>query len=71
MPPDQRPSGAPIYRLMVEPSPDNGLKAPSQIMVDKVVALPRTKCGPVVGHLEPATMTAFGQMLSVVMGVAD
>lgn len=62
---------APIYRMMVEPSPGNGLKAPSQVMVDKVVALPRAKCGPVVGHLEPAAMTALGQLLSVVLGLAD
>lgn len=62
---------APIYRLTVEASARNGLKTTSQVMIDKIVALPRAKCGPVVGRLEPPTLMALGQMLSVVMGLAD
>ena len=62
---------APIFRLTVEPSPQNGLKVPSQIMMDKIVALPREKCGPVIGHLDAPAVMALGQMLSVVLGLAD
>ncbi len=32
---------APLYRLSMEPTDANGLKAPSQVMVDKIVAMPR------------------------------
>lgn len=44
---------APLYRLTLEPAPGNGLKAVSQVMVDKVLAYPRAKCGPVIGRLSP------------------
>jgi mRNA interferase MazF len=62
---------APFYRLTVEPSERNGLKAVSQIMVDKVTPCPRTKCGPVIGHLWPHEMFALNSMLSVMIGLAD
>ena len=39
---------APIFRLSLDPSPDNGLRVPSQIMVDRILALPRDKCGAVI-----------------------
>jgi mRNA interferase MazF len=42
---------APLYRLALEPAATNGLKAVSQVMIDKVLAYPRGKCGPVIGHL--------------------
>ena len=62
---------APLYRLTVEPTPGNGLKAVSQVMVDKVMAYPRAKCGPVIGHLSGANMLALNNMLSVMIGLAD
>lgn len=42
---------APFYRLALEPTETNGLKAPSQVMVDKILAYPRTKCSAVIGRL--------------------
>ena len=62
---------APLYRLTVEPTAGNGLKVVSQVMVDKVMAYPRTKCGPVIGHLSGAHMLALNTMLSVMIGLAD
>jgi mRNA interferase MazF len=62
---------APMYRLSVQPSAANGLRAESQIMVDKVFALRRDKCGPVFGHLEQDAMVARNRMLALVMGIAD
>jgi mRNA interferase MazF len=62
---------APLYRLQIEPSAANGLKATSQVMVDKIVALPREKCGDVIGRVDEATLIALNHMLSVVIGIAD
>jgi mRNA interferase MazF len=62
---------APFYRLTVEPHPDNGLKAPSQVMIDKILAFPRGKCGPVIGRLLPHEMLALNNLLSVMIGLAD
>lgn len=62
---------APIYRLSVEPTPGNGLHAISQIMVDKILAVRRAKCGERIGALEPELMVRLNHMLSVMVGLAD
>ncbi len=62
---------APLYRLSIEPSDANGLKAPSQVMIDKLVAIPRKKCGRVIGRLNESERIALNHMLAVVVGVAD
>jgi mRNA interferase MazF len=62
---------APLYRLLIAPTKRNGLKTTSQIMVDKIVALPREKCGPVIGAIDQGALIALNHMLSVVIGLAD
>jgi mRNA interferase MazF len=62
---------APLYRLQIEPADANGLKAPSQVMVDKVIAMPREKCGRVIGRIDETALIALNHMLSVVIGLAD
>ncbi len=62
---------APLYRLQIEPSAANGLKAPSQVMVDKIVAMPREKCGAVIGRIDDLSLIALDHMLSVIIGLAD
>jgi mRNA interferase MazF len=61
----------PLYRLTVEPTDANGLKASSQVMVDKILAFPRDKCGAVIGHLAREDVLALNAMLSVMIGIAD
>jgi mRNA interferase MazF len=60
-----------FYRLTVEPAEINGLKVPSQVMIDKIFAYPRAKCGPVMGRLSSADMLMLNNMLSVMIGLAD
>jgi len=62
---------APLYRLTIEPSPANGLKALSQVMVDKIMAYPRVKCGPTIGRLSGPQLLVLNNMLSVMIGLAD
>jgi mRNA interferase MazF len=62
---------APLYRLQIEPNPANGLKATSQVMVDKIVAMPREKCGRAIGRIDETALIALNHMLSVVIGLAD
>lgn len=62
---------APLYRLQIEPNAANGRKAPSQAMVDKIVAMPREKCGAVMGGIDDANVIALDRMLSVIIGHAD
>ena len=62
---------APLFRLSIEPSETNGLKLPSQIMVDKILAIRREKCGEVIGRIDESALIALNHMLSVVIGIAD
>lgn len=62
---------APLLRLTVEPSIENNLKVTSQVMVDKILAFPRRKCGKVIGRLNNAELLALDQLLSVMFGLAD
>ncbi len=61
---------APLYRLTIAPTPENGLKTVSQGMVDQVLAYPRAKCGPVMEHLTTAEILVLNTMLSVMIGLA-
>jgi mRNA interferase MazF len=40
-------------------------------MVEKIVALPREKCGAKIGRLDESKLIALNHMLSVVIGIAD
>ena len=42
---------APLFRLLISPNNKNGLKYPSQIMVDKVTTLPQEKIRQKIGFL--------------------
>jgi mRNA interferase MazF len=44
---------APLVRLPVQPTTRNGLKKPSQLMIDKLFTVPLSSLGKVVGQLEP------------------
>ncbi len=61
---------APLFRLTVEPSPGNGLKARSQIMVDRTATLPRDKVGQTIGRVDHRTMVAVNRALAVFLGIA-
>lgn len=43
-------------RLSVQPTPSNGLRKPSQLMIDKLFTVPMAVIGAVIGVLEPAAM---------------
>jgi mRNA interferase MazF len=62
---------APLYRLDIPLEPATGLRAPSQIMIDKIAAVRRSRCGAPIGRLDAATLAALGRSLTVMIGVAD
>ena len=47
---------ASLVRIAVEPSRRNGLRKPSQLMVDKLFTVPTEAVGGVVGQLEPQVL---------------
>ena len=62
---------APYYRVSLDPDEQHGLRAQSQVMVDKILAVPRSKCGPVIGSIGETALAALNQMLVVMIGLAD
>ena len=62
---------APLFRLTVEPTPANGLRTRSQIMIDKIVALRRERIGETIGRLDAETMVRVNRSLAMWMGLGD
>ena len=61
---------APLLRITLQPSADNGLLKPSQVMVDKALTVKRDKLGPAFGHIEADTMVEVERCLAVFLGIA-
>ena len=55
-------------RVVVQVSEENGLRQISQVMVEKASTLPRSKAGPVIGHLSAADMNAVNRALALFLG---
>jgi len=62
---------APAFRVGVEPTDDNGLKAASQIMVDKVVTVRASRVARVVGRLDDESLLRLNRTLAFVLGLAE
>ncbi len=60
---------APLIRIPVAPSQENGLRNPSQIMVDKAAPMRREKIGARIGVLDPETLVRLNRSLAVVFGL--
>lgn len=60
----------PLFRIPAGPSPETGLRKPSQVMVDKPQSVPREKVGAVIGHLDDETRLAVDRALAVFLGFA-
>ncbi len=62
---------APAVRITVEPAAANGLTRVSQIMVDKIVAVPVARIGKVIGRLDDETMLRLNRTLAFVVGLGE
>lgn len=61
----------PLYRLSLPADTTTGLREPSQVMVDKIMAVRRDRCGEPIGRVEPAALLALNRLLALVIGLAD
>jgi mRNA interferase MazF len=62
---------APLFRIRVAPSPENGLKTTSAIMVDKIVALRRESLDKRIGRLEDGELIHLNRSIAMFLGLAD
>lgn len=61
---------APLLRVTVQPSAENGLQKPSQVMVDKAMTVKRDKVGPAFGHIGADALMEVERCLAVFLGIA-
>lgn len=61
---------APLLRLTVEPTADNGLKVVSQVQVNRLLSLPANKVGPPIGRLSDREIVELNRLLALVIGLA-
>lgn len=61
---------APLLRVSIRPSAQNGLQKASQIMVDKAITIKRDKLGNAFGRIEAETMLQVERCLAVFLGIA-
>ena len=61
---------APLFRISLRPSRENGLQKPSQVMVDKAMTVKRDKLGQSIGRIEAESMVEIERCLAVFLGIA-
>jgi len=61
---------APLFRITLDPTRQNGLNRVSQIMVDKVLTLPREKIGKQVGRVADTLMVRVARALALWLGMS-
>ncbi len=60
---------APLLRVTLVPDGKNGLRKPSQVMIDKAMTVKRDMLGAVLGAADDETMLKVGRGLAVFLGV--
>jgi len=58
-------------RIDIAPTPENGLRAASQVMADWPQTIRLSDIGQVIGHVDPGTMRAITRQLTIVLGIAS
>ena len=61
---------APLFRITVQPDEANGLRKPSQIMVDKAMTVRRDKLGTPFGTASDEVMLEVSRCLAMFLGIA-
>lgn len=64
------PTEAPLFRLPIKPTEENGLREPCRAMVDKIVTVPRAKIGKRIGRLADEDMVRLNRAVLVFLGIA-
>ena len=62
---------APDFRIAIDPSESNGLRARSQIMADKPVTVRRARIRQSIGRLNEGDLGRLNAALAFVIGLAD
>jgi mRNA interferase MazF len=61
---------APLFRIRVEPTIENGLHQPSQIAVDKITTLPIARVAAKLGSADDDVMLQVTRAVAVFLGIS-
>ena len=61
---------APLFRVPIKPTENNGLEKISQLMVDKITTMPKAKLGRQIGRLDDADIIRLNRAILVFLGLA-
>jgi mRNA interferase MazF len=61
---------APLMRLTIEPSPRNGLRAASQLMIDKITTVSKSRLERHIGRLSDEDIVRLNRAVLVFLGLA-
>jgi mRNA interferase MazF len=64
------PTDAPLFRLVVEPNANNGLRAPCRLMVDKITTVAKSRVGSRIGRLGDEDILQLNRAIVVFLGLA-
>jgi mRNA interferase MazF len=64
------PTDAPLFRLAVESTERNGLRASCRLMVDKITTVSRVKLGSRIGRLDEEDLLRLNRAILVFLGLA-
>lgn len=64
------PTPAPLFRLPVEPGEGNGLRAASQLMVDRITTVRKDRLGARIGRLSDEDVLRLNRAMMVFLGLA-
>jgi mRNA interferase MazF len=64
------PTDAPLFRLAVEPTERNGLRASCRLMVDKITTVSRAKLRSRIGRLDEEDIVRLNRAILVFLGLA-
>lgn len=60
---------APLLRVTIVPSDENGLQQASQVMIDKILTVKSEKVGPTIGRVSSDFLVEIERCLAVFLGV--
>ncbi len=64
------PTDAPLFRLLIEPTESNGLRAACRLMLDKITTVPKSKIGARAGRLGDQDIVRVNRAVLVFLGIA-
>jgi mRNA interferase MazF len=58
-----------LRRILLHPTPENGLKFDTQIMTEKIITIPRARVADVIGSVSAPDLLRLNGLLIIILGL--